>query len=308
VVCKPGCCASREPPATQIHCGNNIKRIKNQLTEGLKQIGRSGLPGKFKAWLFQNGLLQRLMWPLMLYEVATTAVEGLERTISRHLRKWLGVPPSFSNIGLYGRSNQLQLPLSSLVEEYKVAKARLVMTLKDSRDDMVRGAGVETRTGRKWSASQAVAQAESRLRHKDIVGTMAVGKQGLGSAESRSWKKADSRTRREMVQAEVRLAEEEDRGIRAVAMGCQGAWTKWQTTGKKMTWADIWRSEPLRISFLLRSVYDLLPSPANLHRWGKRDDPTCQLCGKIGTLEHTLSSCQTALTQGRYRWRHDNVL
>ena len=288
--------------------GNNIKRIKNQLTEGLKQIDKSGLPGKFKAWLFQNGLLPRLMWPLMLYEVATTVVEGLERTISRHLRKWLGVPPSFSNIGLYGRSNQLQLPLSSLVEEYKVAKARLVMTLKDSRDDMVRRAGVETRTGRKWSASQAVAQAESRLRHKDIVGTTAVGTQGLGSAETRSWKKADSRTRREMVQAEVRLAEEEDRGIRAVAMGCQGAWTKWQTTGKKMTWADIWRSEPLRISFLLRSVYDLLPSPANLHRWGKRDDPTCQLCGKIGTLEHTLSSCQTALTQGRYRWRHDKVL
>ena len=45
-----------------------------------------------------------------------------------------------------------------------MAKARLVMTLKDSRDDMVRIAGVETRTGRKWSASQAVAQAESRLR------------------------------------------------------------------------------------------------------------------------------------------------
>ena len=65
--------------------GNNIKRIKNQLTEGLKQIDKSGLPGKFKAWLFQNGLLPRLMWPLMLYEVAITAVEGLERTISRHL-------------------------------------------------------------------------------------------------------------------------------------------------------------------------------------------------------------------------------
>ncbi|GFO03910.1 reverse transcriptase [Plakobranchus ocellatus] len=34
---------------------------------------------------------------------------------------------------------------------------------------------------------------------------------------------------------------------------------------------------PLRISFLIRSVYDLLPSNANLVRWGKRDDPTCPL-------------------------------
>ena len=32
------------------------------------------------------------------------------------------------------------------------------------------------------------------------------------------------------------------------------------------------------------------------------------LCGRIGTLEHILSSCSVALSQGRYRWRHDSVL
>ncbi|KAH3719007.1 hypothetical protein DPMN_061835 [Dreissena polymorpha] len=72
------------------------------------------------------------------------------------------------------------------------------MTVKDSMDVMVHRTFVETRTGRKWSASQTVPQTESRLRHKDIVGTTVVGTQDLGSAESRSWKKADSRTRREM--------------------------------------------------------------------------------------------------------------
>ena len=288
--------------------GENSKHIKSQLNHGLKAIDHTGLPGKFKAWLFQNGLLPRLMWPLMLYEVATSVVEQLERTVSRHLRKWLGVPPSFSNIGLYGRTNQLQLPISSLVEEYKVAKARLVMTLKESPDDMVRRAGVEIRTGRKWSASQAVAQSESRLRHRDIVGTTAVGTKGLGAEKPKRWNSADTETRREMVQNEIRMAEEEERCTRAVAMGAQGAWTKWQTTGRKLTWADMWNCEPLRISFLLRSVYDLLPSPANLHRWGNVNDPTCPFCAKTETLEHILSSCQVALTQGRYRWRHDCVL
>jgi len=66
--------------------------------------------------------------------------------------------------------------------------------------------------------------------------------------------------------------------------------------------------EPVRISFLLRSVYDVLPTPANLHRWKLTEDPSCTLCGKRGTLEHALSSCSTALSQGRYRWRHDRVL
>ena len=39
-----------------------------------------------------------------------------------------------------------------------------------------------------------------------------------------------------------------------------------------------------------------------------REDPLCRLCGGKGTMVHILSGCKTALTQGRYRWRHDTVL
>ncbi|KAI8492574.1 hypothetical protein Bbelb_296150 [Branchiostoma belcheri] len=41
---------------------------------------------------------------------------------------------------------------------------------------------------------------------------------------------------------------------------------------------------------------------------GLREDPACKLCGERGTMAHILSSCKTALAQGRYRWRHDKVL
>jgi hypothetical protein len=286
----------------------NIQQIRNQLQESLKKIEKSGLPGKFKAWLYQHAVLPRLSWPLMLYEISCTAVEALERTVSRHLRKWLGVPPSFTSIGLYGRSNKLQVPLTSLVEEFKVAKTRFVVTMRQSQDQLTRKAGIETRTGRKWSASKAVNQAEGSLRHKDIVGMTAVGRQGLGAAKTTLWGTASETERRTMIQTEVRRTEEHARQARAVEMGAQGAWTSWNTTDRKLTWADIWKFEPTRLSFLLRSVYDLLPSPTNLYRWGLSDDPKCHLCSKQGTLEHVLSSCSTALSQGRYRWRHDMVL
>jgi len=62
------------------------------------------------------------------------------------------------------------------------------------------------------------------------------------------------------------------------------------------------------MSFLLRSGYDTLPSPANLHTWGLREHTSCHLCGGRGTTAHILSGCKTALQQGRYRWRHDQVL
>ena len=70
----------------------------------------------------------------------------------------------------------------------------------------------------------------------------------------------------------------------------------------------MWRYEPVRLRFLLRSVYDTLPSPANLYLWKLKEDPNCVLCGRKGTLEHILSSCTVSLSQGRYRWRHDTVL
>lgn len=55
-----------------------------------------------------------------------------------YLCRWLSIPSSFTSLGLYIRSRQLQLPLSSVVEEFKVAKWRAVMTYRD--DEKVRGA------------------------------------------------------------------------------------------------------------------------------------------------------------------------
>ncbi|KAK3796054.1 hypothetical protein RRG08_013359 [Elysia crispata] len=42
--------------------------------------------------------------------------------------------------------------------------------------------------------------------------------------------------------------------------------------------------------------------------WGKKEDPTCPLCQGRQTIEHVLSSCKIALSQGRYTWRHNRVL
>lgn len=249
------------------------------------------------------------MWPLLVYEVPMTSVEAVERMVSRYLRQWLGVPRSFSSIGLYSKGNKFQLPFSSVVEEYKVGKARQYMMLRDSTDEKVRNAGVEVKTGRKWNVSKSVREAESRLQHSDIVGTVTSGKQGLGCVTRSSWKAADVRERRELVQRELRKGEEEDRHAKAVTMKNQGSWLNWEKAkDRKLSWNELWRMGEHKIRFLLRAVYDVLPSPTNLRTWGLTDDPTCKLCGRFANLEHVLSTCNKALTDGRYRWRHDRVL
>ncbi|RXN12199.1 reverse transcriptase [Labeo rohita] len=288
---------------------DSIRETSTDMEGWLRAVDRSGLPGRFKAWVYQHGILPRLLWPLLIYEVPMTVVEGFEQKVSSYLRRWLGLPRSLSNIALYGKTNKLRLPFGSVREEFIVARAREYLMYSGSRDAKVSGAGIVVRTGRKWRTAEAVQQAETRLKHKAILGSVAQGRAGLGSLTATRYNLASGRERQRLVEEEVRTSVEEERTSRAVAMRQQGAWMKWeQAMERNVTWKDIWTWNPQRIRFLIQGVYDILPSPSNLYTWGRVETPACPLCSKPGTLEHILSSCSKALGEGRYRWRHDQVL
>lgn len=287
----------------------SIQATNQELETWLAAVDKSGLPGRFKAWVYQHGILPRILWPLLVYEFPISAVEGFEMRVSRFLRRWLGLPRSLSSIALYGNTNKLKLPTSSLSEEFMVTRARELLQYRESSDPKVAQAGIEVRTGRKWKAAEAVEVAESRLRHRTLVGAVAQGRAGLGSKKTPRYDKAQGKERRSLVLDEVRAGVEERRASQMVGMRQQGAWTRWEhAVERKITWTELWKAEPHRIKFLIQAVYDVLPSPSNLYIWGKVESPACPLCQRKGTLEHVLSCCPVALGEGRYRWRHDQVL
>ena len=127
----------------------SMKETQDQLRTWMNLIGKSGLPGRYKAWIYQHGVLPRIVWPLMVYEFPLTTVEAMERVVNGYIKKWLGIPKSFSSVGLYSVGNKLQLPFSSLVDVYKTTKARTVTMLKDSSDTRINQAGITVKTGRK---------------------------------------------------------------------------------------------------------------------------------------------------------------
>ena len=231
----------------------------NQLQQWLQDTEKCGLPGKFKAWIYQHGILLRLLWPLLVYDIPLTNVEKMETKTNTYLKKWLGIPRSFSSVGLFSQNSKLQLPLKSVLDQYQMTKARQVMILENSQDQCVSEAGIQVEAGRKWNADQAVAEAKQRLRHKDIVSAVSHGRQGLGCTSRQSWKSADKATQRQLVQTEIFYQREEHRTARAAAMSSQGSWLNWQSVpSKKISWKELKWMEPYRISFLLISVYDLL--------------------------------------------------
>lgn len=75
-----------------------MQQTWSDLTAWLTVIDKLGLPGKFKAWIYQHAVLPRLLWPLLVYEVPMTTVEAVEKTINEFLRRRMGLPYSLSSI------------------------------------------------------------------------------------------------------------------------------------------------------------------------------------------------------------------
>ncbi len=107
---------------------------------------------------------------------------------------------------MYGNSNKLRLPFSSIRDEFIVARAREHLQYAGSMDDKASGAGIIVRTRKKWKAADALQQAEARLRHKALLGTVAQGRARFGSSTPNLYYNVNEKERRRLVQEEVRAS------------------------------------------------------------------------------------------------------
>ena len=62
------------------------------------------------------------------------------------------------------------------------------------------------------------------------------------------------------------------------------------------------------LKFLLNASIDTLPTAANLHKWKKSTSDQCKLCKARETTCHILNNCTVSLLNGKYLWRHNNIV
>ena len=284
-----------------------IEGIVNGVKMDLKKVEKCRLPGRYKSWMVQHMMMPRLMWPLSIYNVPMTTVEKIQKLITTSLKRWLGLPLKLSTACFYSKTSKLQFPYTELVEEVRVAKARNQVTLTNSKDTCISGAKIIIDGGRKVNTPKEVEEAECKLRMKDMTGRGNIGHEGLGLRKTQYYHKSSEKEQRDMVVKEIRNKEEERRRVKIIGQGQQGAMTRWEVPEQRLSHRDIINTSETRIKFLTKAVYDLLPTPANKNKWFG-EEAKCNLCNERGTLNHILTGCKTALSQGRYTWRHNKVL
>ena len=315
-------------------------RLKLKLMDGLRTIDRSNLLGSMKVWTLQHLLIPKVQWQLMLYDISLTWVEKLERTVSKYIRKWLGVSRNLTGVALYSRDVPSPFKITSLSSVFKTTKTNAYLQLCHSADQQVKSGALGRRVGKGWSASDATERAESRLWQDELLGMVPEGRAGFGSR--RKWKKGDlrgleypapkssladlygknararwqarvhSRGRefRQSVSLKVREEEREKLMATAVQQSVQGQWTRWKDVVQRdLGWKSLFSMKASLVRFAIGSTYDTLASPSNLMRWGISEDANCVLCGaQRCNIAHVLSGCPIGLQQGRFKFRHDAVL
>ena len=299
--------------------------IKENFHKKLLKIDKTQLTGFQKAWVMHFILFYQMKWDLMIFEVPISFVEALEIKQNVYARKWLGLPKCTTDVSLYSNNVPCPLPLKSLVTLFKETKVGSFLQLQYSKDDQVTSTLRAHKTGCKWSIGEAINRAELRIEENKILGNTRGGKLGdalghsdapqrlgLGFAGDKivSDVEKSSKAFRMMITSMVQQEEEERHTLKAVNQALQGSWTKWQNFIRRdISWRCAFASHNPFNRFCVSSTYNTLPTRINLERWGLIESSRCPLCGdEHCSIRHILSGCNVSLHQGRYLYRHNQVL
>lgn len=267
--------------------------VKNLLHKLLTLVDACSVTRKQKLKLYKLGICPRLNWPLTIFTFPSSWVEReLEATATRFLKKWSGLAKSANPNMLYLPRSEGGLDLPSLSGLYKRLQVSRQAQLLTSLDPCVR----------------RVAEDELRREEKSQRALF------LPNVVVRDTMQEDpSRTRKALTKAvKARVVNEEATSRAAEVRNLPRQGHMFRSCEERA--ADVWTLALQQLpegawKFVLNAAHDTLPHNANLHLWGKKASPVCQLCkAEPQTLIHVLNACKTALDGRRYNVRHDAVL
>ena len=257
--------------------------------------------------------MPKLSWSFQVLELSLSFVRELHAFCLPFLKKWTGLPRSANSAILFiGSRKRFGLRLHHLPTVWKKCQTIKWHLLRTSRDDRMRALYQLRQTKdvgltRRYAPTVELECAQASLGDRKSQKPPPAPRAGLGTCPPRHFSKPP---RKELLDT-FQVIEAEAQISKLKSLQIQGKWLEWSSVmWHDTSWTSLLYGGTGRdLKFILASTQDVLPSPANLRRWGNTEvDPLCALCRRPSTLRHVLCSCTTALMEGRYTWRHDNVL
>ena len=249
-----------------------------------------------------------------------TFAEDLQSIANAYVKKWAGMAKCGTNpIILYMPKKSNGLGVINLEHYYENLGLVREHLLKYSGDPVIvrlaerRLEKAKADRHRKWHASVALVTAERGLALDAMAAEGQTTRAGIGFGRQRRGPspKVGSQVHRERVVEwhKERSVEEQRRKLGELQM--QGDWAQWKgIMNRDLSWTSVvYRLRQSEVKFLFQSMSRVAPTPDQLRRMGYLSSDRCTLCARPRCdLLHVLSYCEVALEQGRYTWRHNEVL
>ena len=289
---------------------DHLKFLKEKLTEKMDNLDKKCVVrGEFKVATYSRYILPSLRFHLSVHDLHRTHLDVLDQLAASYLKKWLGIPSrGVTNLGLF-HPHLLDLKLPS--QTYMEGHIGNFLNIKLSSSDPVVKEALECQLSRegKWKKKSSTAvqcqEIFEQLQDECNIPTPentylfeTIIRKELPKIKKVAQKKIKDKRLTEAKASSSKLAFQ---GDLCKVLEEDSADIDWKTI--------IYRVPKGVMSFACRAATNSLATPDNLPRWGRIVDSRCKLCTHSPcTLGHLLSNCKVALDQGRFTYRHDQIL
>ena len=234
---------------------------------------------------------------LTIHDLTKTSLGKLDAVWNRHLKLWSGLPKSATTTILHMRSG---LGIPSVSQGYYEAHALSHLSTRLKGDHQVNEV-LDAKINREeqWTRKTSTC-IKSQSRTIEALTSIPL----VYSHEKRL----------EIAKTTVKktMKDEEEKNLleHAKSLAQQGRLIELIS---KMEIDATWKSYIYGLpkgtaKFIINVAIDSLPTKANLMTWGKRSNDRCRRCGWRENLNHILSACRKSLDEGRFTYRHNNII
>ena len=278
--------------------------FKEVLEKKMSNIEASKVRGEHKLAIYERYALPSLRYHLSVHDMHNTHLDLLDNVVKKYLKIWLNFPSrGVTHAGIY---HPYLLRVKEPSQLYAEGHASNLVLMRMKGDETV-NACIDSKIEREGNWSR---KSSTIVKSQDIIAKL-VKTNKIVTMSSVTTLKRNILAAKKAVKKSVSEDIMEKWNDKVKLLTMQGDFLGLLAEEQQcITWQSIIRKMPRNVmAFATRLCTNSLNSPDNLVRWGKRKMGACPLCScPNGTLGHITNFCPVALQQGRYTWRHNNVL
>jgi len=276
--------------------------VKTILMKKLENLNSTMVRDEYKLKIYIIYLLPSIRFLLTINTLTTTHLKKLDTLTAKYLKQWAGLPNCATN-SIFHLKYSLNIPsISSFYHEAHHLSHASTRLKGDAEVNHALDSAVNRESNWTRKKSTVVAAEES---YNNAVELNVIEGVPIYNGDKNEITKIQKHIRSELQSKNQKehLSHIQDlikQGHFLKILGQQNIDATWKSY--------IFDLKKGTMKFLLNSCLDTLPTKVNLMQWGKCPTDRCKNCQARQTTCHILNCCSTSLNQGRYTWRHNNLL